>query len=68
MTDCPSCPDHDDPRRKPWSVWVGPGEKPFALHVAPSAGGHVAESDAEWLRELISTHRSASALTRKDTR
>jgi hypothetical protein len=61
---CPHCRDggHDDPRRKPWSVWVGTGDKPYLLEVAPSAGSHVAESDAEWLRELIRTHRSDSAL------
>ena len=57
---------HDDPRRKPWSVWVGPerdgDDRPITLHVAPSNGSHVAESDAEWLRELIRTHRSDSTL------
>lgn len=61
---CPHCPDgHDDPRRKPWSVWVGierDGDgQPTALHVAPSNAAHVAESDAEWLRELIRTHCAA---------
>lgn len=60
---CSHCPDgHADPRRKPWSVWVGPERdgdgQPTTLHVAPSSGAHVAESDAEWLRELIRTHRS----------
>ncbi len=54
---CPWCPDgHRDPNRRPWSVSMkrrDDGEPPAVLQVAPSAGGHVAESDAAWLRELI---------------
>lgn len=58
---CPHCPDgHENPARRPWSVWVDPnpgGEKPTVLHVAKSGSQHVSESDAEWLRELIRRHR-----------
>ncbi|WP_436759362.1 hypothetical protein [Streptosporangium sp. V21-05] len=59
MTDaCPHCPDgHDLPRSKSWGVYVAPTKdgdgQPATLHVAPSGGSHVAESDADWLRGLI---------------
>lgn len=69
-TQCPHCPDgHDDPRRKPWAAWVdvhrdGDGQ-PTHLVVSPTAGAHVAESDARWLRKLIREHRSDSDLPGK---
>lgn len=61
-TPCPFCPDgHEDPARRPWSVWVGPSRdddgQPIVLAVAKSDEAHVAESDAEWLRDLIARHR-----------
>ncbi len=61
---CPHCPDgHRDPNRRPWSVWVSKtredGQPPY-LVVAPSGSAHVAESDAEWLREVIRNARRAN--------
>lgn len=54
---CPYCQDgHDDPNGKPWSVWVAEPRgilQPSHLEVAPSNSSHVAETDAEWLREVI---------------
>ncbi|MFJ6729431.1 hypothetical protein ACIQPQ_31465 [Streptomyces sp. NPDC091281] len=55
--DCPHCPDgHTLPTSgsQPWSAWVaadrdGDGQ-PTHLIVARSAGAHVAESDADWVR------------------
>lgn len=58
MSRCPHCPDgHGDPWAKSWGVFVsldkdGDGQ-PTHLFVCPSDGSHVAESDAEWLRKLI---------------
>ena len=61
---CPFCPDgHEDPERRPWGVYVdtvnvdGDGQ-PTRLIVAKSAGQHVAESDAEWVRNLLNPERS----------
>jgi len=56
--ECPHCPDgHDDPSTKPWAVSVGPERdgdgQPLTLHVGPTNCAHVAESDAEWLRQVI---------------
>lgn len=58
MPECRHCPDgHDNPRSKPWGVHVAStrdgDSQPTTLHVAPSNGSHVAESDADWLRSLI---------------
>lgn len=58
MSTCPHCPDgHDDPWSKSWGVYVGlevDGDgQPTHVRVMPSNGAHVAESDAEWLRKLI---------------
>lgn len=55
---CPHCsPRHGDPKASSWGVWVhsnrdGDGQ-PAMLVVAKSDGAHVAESDAEWLREIL---------------
>jgi hypothetical protein len=57
---CPHCPDgHTLPNggSQPWAVYVsserdGDGQ-PTALIVARSAGAHVAESDAEWIRRRL---------------
>ena len=61
---CPYCPDgHNDPNRKPWSVWVAQPHsllKPSHLEVAPSDSWHVAETDAEWLREVIRRARTGT--------
>lgn len=62
MTSCEHCPDgHRDPAKRPWSVFVSEDRdsdgQPTHLYVCPSGGGHVSESDAEWLRELIRKYR-----------
>lgn len=55
---CPHCPDgHAQPESRPWGVFVasevdGDGQ-PTHLYVAPTAGQHVAESDAEWARARL---------------
>lgn len=57
---CPHCPDgHQDPEggSQPWSAWVslhrdGDGQ-PTCITVARSAGAHVAESDAQWVRDML---------------
>ena len=55
---CQHCPDgHASPTTRPWAVFVasecdGDGQ-PTHLYVAPTAGQHVAESDAEWARKLL---------------
>lgn len=66
MTSCPHCPDgHDSPLRKPWGVYIAPARdgdgQPTTLHVAPSNGAHVAESDAEWLRALIDGDQTSAS-------
>lgn len=55
---CPHCPDgHADPTTRPWAVYVAPTRdgdgQPTTLHVGPTNCAHVAESDAEWLRQVI---------------
>lgn len=59
---CPHCPDgHQDPSRVPWAVWMGSHRdgdgQPMHLIVARTQGSHVAETDAQWLRELIHKYR-----------
>lgn len=59
---CPHCPDgHQDPSRVPWSVRLGPVRdsdgQPMQLIVERTQGSHVAESDVEWLWQLIREHR-----------
>lgn len=67
MTDlCSHCPDgHDNPLNKPWGVYVSANRdgdsQPTTLHVAPSGGSHVAESDAEWLRGLIRGEQASAS-------
>ncbi|CAL9668640.1 hypothetical protein SUDANB145_07296 (plasmid) [Streptomyces sp. enrichment culture] len=58
--DCPHCPDGHTPANggsQPWHVRVGPERdgdgQPIRLHVERSAGAHVAESDAEYVRTLL---------------
>ncbi|MFI0822305.1 hypothetical protein ACH4TX_41970 [Streptomyces sp. NPDC021098] len=55
--DCPHCPDGHTPAdqgSQPWHAHVGPERdgdgQPMEIIVARSAGAHVAESDAEWIR------------------
>lgn len=70
---CPHCPDgHPDPASRPWGVFVaaerdGDGQ-PTHLHVAPTAGQHVAESDAEWVRQQLNQPTMASPLRDAITR
>lgn len=58
--DCPHCPDGHTPAdsgSQPWGVYVGPERdgdgQPIRLYVERSAGAHVAESDAEWIRARL---------------
>lgn len=60
VEDCPHCPDgHTPPTSgsQPWAAWVGPERdgdgQPLTIHVARSAGAHVAESDAAWVRARL---------------
>jgi len=55
---CEHCPDgHRLPASRPWAVWVAAKRdsdgQPTHLTVTTTGGHHVAESDAEWLRDLI---------------
>lgn len=58
---CPHCPDGHTPpdHGQPWHVRVAPDRdgdgdgQPLRLIVERSAGAHIAESDAAWLRALI---------------
>lgn len=56
---CPHCPDgHQPPEHgQPWGAWIGPERdgdgQPTTIHVARTAGAHVAESDAQWVRERL---------------
>jgi hypothetical protein len=57
---CPHCPDGHTPPdggSQPWNAWVaterdGDGQ-PMHIIVARSAGAHVAESDAQWIRDRL---------------
>ena len=53
---CPHCPDGHYVSQ-PWGVYVAPdvdGDgQPTHLVVMPTAGAHVAESDAEWVRRVL---------------
>lgn len=60
---CEHCPDgHEAPERRPWAVWVSPERdedgQPVQLTVSKTGSQHVAESDAEWLREVIRQAKS----------
>lgn len=60
MKPCPHCPDGHTPPdggSQPWAAWLseardGDGQ-PTTIQLSRSGGAHVAESDAQWLRELI---------------
>lgn len=59
---CEHCPDgHGKPNRCSWGVQVGPERdgdgQPVRLWIQPSNGAHVAQADADWLWELISSWR-----------
>lgn len=63
---CPHCGDgHTRPTGRYWGVYVAPARdgdgQPTTLHVAPSNGSHVAESDAEWLRALIDGDQTSAS-------
>lgn len=58
--ECAHCPDGHTPADRgsqPWNTWVGPERdgdgQPMVVHVARSAGAHVAESDAEWIHARL---------------
>jgi len=64
--ECLFCPDrHEPPQRQNGAVVVGPQRnkdgQPMHLIVCKSAGAHVAESDAEWLRQVIREARAREA-------
>lgn len=56
---CPHCPDGHTPpdHGQTWGAHVGPERdgdgQPTQIIVARSAGAHVAESDAEWVRARL---------------
>lgn len=56
---CPRCPDGHTPpdHGQTWGAFVGPERdgdgQPTQIIVARSAGAHVAESDAEWVRARL---------------
>ncbi|MFF3094190.1 hypothetical protein [Streptomyces cyaneofuscatus] len=57
---CPHCPDGHTPPdggSQPWSAYLGPERdgdgQPTTIHVGRSGGAHVAESDAQWIRERL---------------
>lgn len=55
---CPHCPDgHGSPNRTAWAAWVAPDRdgdgQPTTIHVAPTGGAHVAEPDAQWVRDRL---------------
>jgi hypothetical protein len=58
-TECPHCPDGHTPpdHGQTWGAFVGPERdgdgQPVQIIVARSAGAHVAESDAEWVRARL---------------
>lgn len=69
MTDeCEFCPDgHEAPERRPWAVYVDRvhldhDEQPVSLIVCKTGGQHCAESDAEWLRQVIRDGKSDASL------
>lgn len=59
--ECPHCPDGHTPpgHGQPWGVFVGPQRdgdgQPMQIIVARSAGAHVAESDAQWVRDRLNS-------------
>lgn len=55
---CLHCPDgHREPWSRSWGVFMASERdsdgQPTHIRVMPSNGAHVAESDAVWLRQLI---------------
>ncbi|MGW0920144.1 hypothetical protein ACWD3J_14140 [Streptomyces sp. NPDC002755] len=56
---CPHCPDGHTPpdHGQTWSAWVADVRdsdgQPMQIIVARSAGAHVAESDAQWIRKQL---------------
>lgn len=70
---CPHCPDgHASPWTRPWAVYVSTqldGDKqPISLTVGRTNCSHVAESDAEWLRQVIRDAQAAHHATITDAR
>jgi hypothetical protein len=58
MSTCPHCPDgHRDPESRHWGAWIAPDldsdGQPTHLRVEITNGAHVAESDAEWVRQRL---------------
>ncbi|MCK9896952.1 hypothetical protein [Frankia sp. AgB32] len=65
--DCPFCPDgHRNPATRNWGVRVSPevdhdGQPVWLLVGPPDGKHHVAQSDADWLWNLIRNHRAGTA-------
>jgi hypothetical protein len=63
---CPHCPDGHTPpdHGQAWSAWVAEVRdsdgQPMQIIVARSAGAHVAESDAEWIRKQLNAPEAQS--------
>jgi len=70
LSGCAHCPDgHAAPTSRPWGVYVaderdGDGQ-PTYLRVGPSDGAHVAQSDADWLWQLIRDSEQLQANARR---
>lgn len=65
---CPHCsPTHSPPESRPWGVYVSPQRdgdgQPTHLTVMPSNGAHVAQSDADWLWQLIRDYEPAAPVS-----
>lgn len=56
---CEHCPDGHTPpdHGQPWAAYLGPDRdgdgQPTTIHVGRTAGAHVAESDAQWIRNRL---------------
>jgi len=63
---CLHCsPTHTRPESRPWGVYVAPerdgDDQPTHLVVMPTNGAHVAQSDADWLWQIIRDYRPPGA-------
>jgi hypothetical protein len=64
-TPCPHCPDGHTPPdsgSQPWAAYLstardGDGQ-PTTIHVCRTGGAHVAESDAQWIRDRLNGTQS----------
>ncbi|MCQ6250884.1 hypothetical protein [Streptomyces malaysiensis] len=60
---CPHCPDGHTPpdHGQPWGAHLGPERdgdgQPTTIHVARTAGAHVAEPDVQWVSDRLNGDR-----------